>query len=74
MAGSQSKKQRKHGRNVKSPHNMRYKNENRHEKSHIRRIKKHLKRYGANGKDKVATEALTNYEIKAGIFHGKKAA
>jgi hypothetical protein len=72
MAASSSKKQRKYGRNTKSPHNVMYKNENRHEKSHIRRIKKHLKRYGES--DKVATEALTNYEIKAGIFHGKKAA
>ena len=35
---------------------LRYKNERRHEKSHIRRIARHLARYGEN--DKVAVERL----------------
>jgi hypothetical protein len=67
MAGSTSKKQRKHGRNLKSGNNLRYKAEKRHEKSHVRRITKHIKRYGET--DKVAVAALKAYETKAGIVH-----
>ena len=58
-------KSKKHGRNTKSPHNIRYKNERRHEKSHVRRIKRHLMRYGEA--DKVAEKALTEYKAKAGV-------
>ncbi len=63
MAG-QTKKSHKHDRNRKSPHCLRYKAEHRHEKSHIRRITKHLVRYGD---DKIAKKALENYKYQAGV-------
>ena len=63
MAGKTS---RKVGRHKKKGHNLRYISENRHEKSHIRRITKHLLRFPT---DAVAAEALTEYKIKAGILH-----
>lgn len=50
---------RKPGRNRKGQ-NTRYINESRFAKSHIRRIKKHLKRYG--DKDKVAVAELQRYQ------------
>lgn len=40
-----SKKSKKHDRQRKSPSNLRYINEKRHGKSHIRRMLKHLLRY-----------------------------
>jgi hypothetical protein len=43
------------GRNRKSGQNGAYKSEHRHEKSHIRRIKKHLGRYGVNDTGAVAS-------------------
>lgn len=65
MAGAKkSKKQRKHGRNVKSGQNLAYKAERRQEKSHVRRIVKHLARF-AN--DRAAGVALNRYKIAAGI-------
>ena len=69
MAGAKKgKKQRKHDRNRKrSGHNARYIAEHRHEKSHIRRILAHLKRYSTTLKDLVAEEALKRYKLKAGI-------
>ena len=54
------------GRNKKSPQNNRYINEKRQEKSHIRRIKVHLKRYGV--KDLIAVKALTEYKVRAGVL------
>jgi hypothetical protein len=65
----QKQKNSKQGRNKKSGQNAMYINENRHEKSHIRRIKKHLTHFG-NG-DKVAVEALRLYQIKAGIISAR---
>ena len=59
------KKQRKHGRNAKSGQNGRYKTESRREKSHVRRITKHLKRFPD---DHYASTMLTTYKKKAGIY------
>lgn len=56
-----SKKDRKR----KSGCNLAYKAENRHEKSHIRRIKKHISRYGKT--DKTAADALLNFATKCGL-------
>jgi hypothetical protein len=50
------KKQRKYGRNKSDC--TAYTSEHRHEKSHIRRIKRHLMRYG---RDKVAMDAMIKY-------------
>lgn len=55
-------KGKKASRRGKAP-NLNYKSANRHEKSHCRRIKKHLDRYGH---DKVAVNALVAYATKAG--------
>lgn len=63
------KKGRKVGRNKRKGHALAYRNESRQEKSHVRRITKHLKRYGEG--DKVAVEALKLYKIKAGIISAK---
>ena len=65
MAG-QKQKGRKIGRAKKSGQNARYINEARHAKSHVRRITKHLDRYGDN--DKIAAAALTTYKAKAGYM------
>jgi len=62
--GSASKKQRKVGRNLKSGQNLAYKNEHRHEKSHVKRIKAGMRRYGW-AKD--AEEALIRYAAKLGL-------
>lgn len=59
-----SDKSRKLDRNRKSGQNLVYKNEHRHEKSHIRRIKKHILRYG---KDPIATERLLKYGEHLGL-------
>lgn len=63
---AEKQKNRKQGRTKKSGQNARYINEGRHNKSHIRRITKHLARYG--DKDRTATQALQNYKIKAGVL------
>jgi hypothetical protein len=52
-----TKKGRKYGRNLKKC--ARYTLEHRHEKSHVRRIRRHLSRYG--GSDSIAQEALVRY-------------
>ncbi len=57
MAG-QKQKNRKLGRQKKSGQNAKYINENRHAKSHVRRITKHLARYGENDKKAVAVLAI----------------
>lgn len=67
MAGKQ-KGSRKVGRHKKKGHNLRYINENRHEKSHIRRLTKHLTRFPD---DAVAAKALTEYKIRAGIPYNR---
>jgi hypothetical protein len=59
-----TKKQRKHGRANRNHQNIKYKAEHRHEKSHIRRIAKHL---GLFPNDHLASKALTQYKLKAGI-------
>ena len=41
-----------------------YKSENRHGKSHIRRIKRHLARY--SGRDKIAADALIHHATNVG--------
>ena len=53
------------GRNLKSGQNLAYKAENRHGKSHIRRIRAHITRYGAT--DKVAASWLIKYAEKVGL-------
>jgi hypothetical protein len=53
------------GRNKKEPNNQRYIAEKRQEKSHIRRIAAHLKRYGEG--DLVAVKALQAYKVQAGV-------
>lgn len=75
-------KSKKVGRQIKSPQNIRYKAERRHEKSHIRRIKKHIDRYCAGfgvtavqaasrgdqeGMDVSAYAALEKHKIAAGV-------
>jgi len=52
-----TKKGRKYGRNLKKC--ARYRLECRHEKSHVRRIRRHLAKYGAG--DLIANEALGRY-------------
>ena len=52
----------KPGRN--KPACQAYRSENRHGKSHIRRIKRHLARYG--GADKVASAALMSHATAVG--------
>jgi hypothetical protein len=59
-----TKKQRKHGRANRNQQNARYKAERRHEKSHVRRIAKHLKRFP---NDHYATQMLAQYKLKAGV-------
>lgn len=63
-------KNRKIGRIRKTAQNLRYKNEHRHEKSHIKRITKHLRRFPA---DKVAETALRTYKYEAGVISAKPA-
>ncbi len=62
---AESKKSKKADRCRKSTQNLRYRNEHRHEKSHIRRINRHLGRYGTG--DKAASDALQRYKYAAGI-------
>ena len=77
-----TKKGRKHGRNTKSGANIAYKREARHEKSHVRRVQRHIARYSARIKeqvdhprrkrslqangDQVALQALARYKLKSG--------
>jgi hypothetical protein len=49
---------RKHDRNRKSAQNLRYINERRHEKSHTRRVRKHLEIFPA---DEAAHVALKRW-------------
>jgi hypothetical protein len=65
-SGAAGGKSSKKDRTRKSAQNLRYKNENRHAKSHVRRITKHIKRYGGTS-DKVALKALDSYKRQAGI-------
>ena len=61
-----SKKQRKHGRGNRIGGQCSiYKLQRRRERNKVRKITKHIKRYGAN--DKVAHERLQHYKIVAGI-------
>lgn len=68
---AEKQKNRKQGRTRKSPANLRYIREERHSKSHVRRIASHIARYGTGGSDKVANLALRNYQIKAGIVSAR---
>lgn len=63
--GSKTKSSAKHGRNRKSGQNLIYKAENRREKSHVKRIRCHLKRFGMG--DQVSREALVRYAGKVGL-------
>jgi len=65
---AEKQKNKKQGRCKKSSQNLRYINEGRHNKSHVRRIEKHLRRF-AN--DRAAMNALRLYQIKAGIISAK---
>ena len=67
---AEKQKNRKVGRHKKSAHNLRYKNERRHEKSHVRRIAKHLTRHPD---DKVAIAEHKRYQIAAGYISAKPA-
>ncbi len=67
MAKSSSKPKGRKGKIGKKKGQMlAYRNESRREKSHIKRITRHLARYGSN--DLVATEALKSYRRKIGVF------
>lgn len=63
MAADKHGKSSKAGRQKKHGQNLKYINEDRHKKSHIRRIKKHLVRFL---NDKVAVAALETYKTKLG--------
>ena len=65
---AEKQKNKKQGRCKRSAQNLRYINESRHNKSHVRRISKHLHRF-AN--DSEAIKALRLYQIKAGIITAK---
>lgn len=63
MSADKHGKSSKQGRQRKSGQNLRYINENRHVKSHIRRIKKHLAK---RPQDSIAAAALVSYTAKLG--------
>lgn len=63
--GSKVKASAKHGRNRKSGQNLVYKSEQRREKSHVTRIRRHILRFGVT--DGRACEALMNYAEKLGL-------
>lgn len=63
MSTDKHGKSTKAGRNRKSGQNLKYFNESRHVKSHIRRIKKHLIRFAG---DKAAIAALAAQTAKLG--------
>lgn len=54
----------KKDRHSKSKQNLRYINERRHAKSHVKRLKKHLE---TQPDDKLAKIALAKYKIEAGV-------
>jgi hypothetical protein len=56
-------KSSKMGRQKKSGQNLAYINEQRHDKSHVRRIRRHLLRFAG---DKVAKVSLVYYEARLG--------
>jgi hypothetical protein len=58
------KKGQKVGRNLKSGQNMAYKAEHRHEKGHVRRLKKHIKKQGVTKEVEVA---LIKFATAAGL-------
>lgn len=60
-----SKPGRKKDRNRKNAQNLRYKNERRHEKSHLRRLTRHLKICPT---DVVAKKAFEKYKAAAGYI------
>lgn len=64
MANAAKGRKGKLGR--KKAHILAYYNSNRREKSHIRRITRHLIRYGEQ--DSVAQTALKKYRAVAGIY------
>ena len=61
---AETKKQRKWGRNRASAQNLAYRNELRHERSHIRRISRHMRRYGYSFD---AASALLRYAEKVSL-------
>lgn len=61
------KKSSKADKKRKTGCNLAYKGEQRHEKSHVKRIKKHLNRYSAN--DRTACDSLMKYAEKLGLNH-----
>lgn len=63
MSADKHGKSTKAGRQRKSGQNLKYFNESRHTKSHIRRIKKHLVRFIG---DKAAAAALITHTAKLG--------
>jgi hypothetical protein len=62
---AEKQKNKKQGRCRKSMQNLRYINEGRHNRSHVRRIAAHLVRFPG---DVAASAALQLYKIKAGII------
>lgn len=56
---------KRHGTKKKSAQNVRYINERQHNKSHIRRLIKHLR--GNNANDRAAKGALIHHSVQAGI-------
>ena len=63
MAGGTKKRKFKKSK----PCNLRYKAEHRHEKGHIRRIKRHIDRYDPKLNDTVADKALVAYKAQIGM-------
>jgi hypothetical protein len=59
---NQQKKQRKYDRCRKSGQNARYKSERRHEKSHVRRLSAHIKRYGVRDEAACATFTVARWQ------------
>lgn len=49
-----------------------YANEQRREKSHIRRIKRHLARYSQNNADQIARAALVSYQGRLSALNKQK--
>jgi hypothetical protein len=61
---AEQKKSRKHDRARKSGQNAVYKAEHRHEKSHVRRIRRHISRYGRSTD---ANAALIRFSEQIGL-------
>ena len=66
MAGSSKPKGRKGKIGRYKGYHLQYANERRREKSHIRRMTKHMKRYP---KDSATAELLKNARIRLGEYH-----